>query len=125
MAAQPSETTVKLTRHAEGYLVNALGERVDEYGRLTRARGARGGAKKHEEWWWSGGWQSGGWSSGSWKEGGWLERQDPKGEEKRKEEPQEEPKKEEAVVTGAGQAVEDKEKESEVAATGATHTGRK
>ena len=48
--------TVNLTKHPDGYLVNELGERVDEYGRLTRARGARGGQRKREadSWWrWS------------------------------------------------------------------------
>ena len=48
--------TVNLTKHPDGYLVNEFGERVDEYGRLTRARGARGGQRKREadSWWrWS------------------------------------------------------------------------
>ena len=43
-SAMADALTIRLARTADGHLVNELGERVDRYGRLTRARGARGGA---------------------------------------------------------------------------------
>ena len=45
-AASSCAPSVTLNRHSDGFVVNALGERCDEDGRLTRARGKRAGKRQ-------------------------------------------------------------------------------